>query len=42
MQQVADEHGLELGMDLPTAERIVPEKEEESSLNDRLAQLKAR
>ena len=42
MQQVADEHGLELGMGMPTAERTVPEKEEESSLTDRLAQLKAR
>ena len=47
MQQIADEHGLELAMDLPAAGTAVPETapaqtEKQDDLSERLAALRAK
>ena len=47
MQQIADEHGLELAMDLPAAGTVVPQAapaqmEKSDDLTERLAALRAK
>ena len=41
LQQVADENGLELQMDLPSAQQQLPAQQEKDALAERLAKLRS-